>query len=165
MSEPSFRPLLPSDEPFLWKMLYHALYVPPGQPPYPPEILQQPEIRRYVEGWGRDGDSGFLALLAAQPVGACWLRLFPQSAPGYGFIDENTPELSIALLPEYRGWGLGSELLKFTINHLKNKYDSISLSVSATNPAVHLYNRVGFIPMNHIGSGGDISIVMKFEFK
>ncbi|HEY9075523.1 MAG TPA: GNAT family N-acetyltransferase [Anaerolineaceae bacterium] len=147
MTNPNFRPLLPSDEPFLWEMLYHALYVPPGQPPYPIEILQKPEIRRYVEGWGRDGDSGYLALVAAQPVGACWLRLFSQSAPGYGFINEETPELSIALLPNFRGQGIGSALMKYTLTHLDNKIHSVSLSVSATNPAVEMYRRSGFNPI------------------
>ena len=56
----SLRPLTPSDEPFLWEMLYQALYVPPGLPPLPRDLLYTAELRRYVEGWGRESDSGWL---------------------------------------------------------------------------------------------------------
>ncbi len=44
-------------------------------------------------------------------VGAAWLRLFPASDPVYGFVDALTPKLSVAILPQYRGRGIGSRLL------------------------------------------------------
>jgi hypothetical protein len=87
------RPAEASDEPFLREMLYLALFVPPGQPPLPQSVLADPAIARYVEGWGtRSGDSGLIALVQRVPVGAAWLRFFPASDPGYGFVDERTPE-------------------------------------------------------------------------
>jgi len=64
------------DEPFLWEMLYQAIYVPEGQTAPPRSVVRRPELARYVRGWGREGDCGFLAGDAAdQPVGAVWLRL------------------------------------------------------------------------------------------
>jgi hypothetical protein len=57
----NIRPLAPSDEPFLWEMLYQSLYVPPGEGPFPREVVRTPHIARYVEGWGRAHDLGFVA--------------------------------------------------------------------------------------------------------
>ena len=100
-----------ADEPFLWDMLYLALYVPEGNPPLPREVIHSPELSRYVEGWGQPEDEGFLALDGEKPVGAVWLRLLTGDNHGYGYVDDLTPELSIAILPEYRGRGIGKALL------------------------------------------------------
>jgi hypothetical protein len=88
---------------FLWEMLYLALFVPPGQPPLPRSVLRDPAIAHYVEGWRmRSGDLGLIALVDGAPVGAAWLRYFAASDPGYGFVSESTPELSVAVLPGRR---------------------------------------------------------------
>lgn len=139
------RPLTQADEPFLWEMLYHALHVPVGHAPFPPEIVNEPGIARYVQGWGKDGDAGFAAVEFATlaPVGAAWVRIFSRDNRGYGFVDDQTPELSIACLPAHRNQGLGTMLLKQLITACL-RHNAISLSVSAENPAVRLYRRLGF---------------------
>lgn len=83
------RPLTLEDQPFLWEMLYQALYVPKGQTAPPPEVIHLPELAGYVQGWGREGDRGFLASDAAtdQPVGAVWLRLMTGESKGYAYIE------------------------------------------------------------------------------
>lgn len=138
------QPLKLEDEPFLWEMLYQAIYVPEGQTTLPREIVKIPELARYVQGWGREGDCGSLCInLTSQPIGAVWLRLPIGDYKGYGYVDDDTSELSIAVFPEYRGQGLGTQLL----THLfASEYGqlSISLSVSVDNPAVRLYERFGF---------------------
>ncbi len=143
----TIRPLTPQDEPFLWEMLYQAIYVPEGQPLPPRSILEEPSIAHYVRGWGRQpGDLGVLAVEAAGlPVGAAWLRLFTQADPGYGFVAEDIPEFSIALLPDYRGQGLGSLLIEALFQAARPHYAAISLSVSRDNPAARLYARKGFV--------------------
>ena len=139
------RPLVGRDEPFLWQMLYHALYLPAGQAPYAPEIVYQPELALYVEQWGQTGDSGFLAAVAQQPVGAVWVRLFTSQRPGYGYVNDQTPELSMAILPPYRGQGLGTQLLEKMLEQAQQVgFPAVSLSVSAGNPAQRLYTRLGF---------------------
>jgi GNAT superfamily N-acetyltransferase len=133
-----------SDEPFLWEMLYLALFVPPGEPPLPRSVLREPAIARYVQGWGtRCGDKGIIALVDASLVGAAWLRLFPASDPGYGFVDESIPELSVAVSPAHRGKGIGSLLLE----RLLQDVPSTSLSCDPQNPAWRLYLRLGFKPL------------------
>ncbi|HKY06543.1 MAG TPA: GNAT family N-acetyltransferase, partial [Blastocatellia bacterium] len=125
------RPITTANEPFLWEMIYQAIYVPDGAEPPPREIIKKPEIARYVSGWGRDGDLGFLAVEAttARPVAAAWLRLMSAAAPGYGYIDDHTPELSVAVLPQYRGCGVGTRLLTCLLEESDSIYKAISLSV------------------------------------
>jgi GNAT superfamily N-acetyltransferase len=136
-----------SDEPFLWEMLYQAIFVPPGSPPLPKEILDSPELARYVAGWGKPDDIGLLAIdvKTSQPVGAAWLRLLTRRNRGYGYIDDETPELSMAVLPGRRGGGVGSSLLTRLLQEAENRYNTISLSVSEGNPDVRLYERFGFV--------------------
>ncbi len=137
------RAALPSDEPFLREMLYLALYVPPGQEPFPRSILRDPSISRYVEGWGSGrGDTGLIALVDGERAGAVWLRCFPATEPGYGFVDEDIPELSIAVLPCYRDQGIGTFLMAQVIRD----NPAISLSCDPGNPAWRLYERAGFQP-------------------
>jgi GNAT superfamily N-acetyltransferase len=91
----------------------------------------------------RSGDSGLIALIDAAPVGAAWLRYFTASDPGYGFVSERTPELSIAVLPAHRRKGIGSGLIQGLLDHAR----SISLSCDPGNAAWELYIRFGFKPL------------------
>lgn len=138
------KPLTAADGPFLWEMLYQALYVPQGHPPFPYEILQKSEISRYVQGWGKPDDLGFAALVNEQMVGAVWMRLLTGENKGFGYVDDATPELSIALLPEYRGQGIGSTLMASLLAKVHTRYKAVCLSVAPDNPALHLYQRLGF---------------------
>lgn len=85
------RPCVSADESFLWEMLYQALYVPEGKPPFPREIINQPEISRYVENWGQSDDLGFVAVtqIAQQRIGAAWIRVLKGENHGYGYLEDN----------------------------------------------------------------------------
>ena len=148
----TIRNLTQLDEPFLWEMLYQAVYIIDGQPPITREAINQPELSRYVRGWGRSGDQGTISLVGGQPVGAAWLRLFSRAEPGYGFVDEATPELSIAVLPDHRGQGIGTRLLQNVIELALERYQAISLSVTPENPARRLYTRLGFVMVKEDGN-------------
>jgi len=105
----------------------------------------EPPVQRYVERWGRPGDTALIAIQDFQRVGAAWFRLFTDDNPGYGFVDEETPELSIAIVPSKRGTGLGSELLDALLERARaDGYEAITLSVEKDSPAVGLYERHGF---------------------
>jgi ribosomal protein S18 acetylase RimI-like enzyme len=117
-------------------------------------------VRRYVERWGRPGDTALIAIQDFQRVGAAWYRLFSDDNHGYGFVDEETPELSIAIVPSRRGTGLGSELLDALLARARaDGYTAISLSVEADSPAIGLYERHGFA---RVGSD-DGGVTMKAD--
>ena len=133
--------LTPDHMSFLREILYQAVFVPPGEPPPPRSIIDTPALARYIEGFGtRDGDVGLVAYVADKPIGATWVRLIE----GYGFVDSQTPELSIAVLPDYRGSGAGTALLKALFDALRETFQRVSLSVQIDNPAAQLYQRLGF---------------------
>ncbi len=110
------------------------------------DVLQTPDLAKYVQDWGRKSDRGFIALDAQTPIGAAWYRLFPADNRGYGYLDDNTPEIAIALFPEYRNKGLGKSLLIHLLKQAKTDgYQQIALSCDPTNDnALHLYQKLGF---------------------
>jgi ribosomal protein S18 acetylase RimI-like enzyme len=150
--EYSIRFLMPSDQMFLWEMLYQSLYVPKGAAPFERSVVNRPEIARYVKDWGRENDSGFVAVDGNnRPIGAIWLRLLKDDEKGSGYVDDETPELGMAVLPEYRGLGIGTSLLARLTEAAGASYESISLSVANGNPALRLYQRAGFVVVGKCG--------------
>jgi len=152
------REILTEDQDFLFEMLYLAIFVPPGTPTPDRSILGIPEIRRYAESWGKPGDFGYIAVDQDSGIrlGAVWLRYFNSRQHGYGYISDDIPEMSIAVLPEKRGIGIGSALLDGLRRYAEGRMDAVSLSVQPENPAVRLYERFGFV---HYSKSGD-SIIM-----
>ncbi len=139
---PTIRNAAASDEAFLREMLYVALFVPPDRPPFAPDVVDQPELARYVDGFGtRGGDVGFIAELDGRPVGAAWVRQLTDADPGYGFVDAATPELSIAVSEEHRRRHVGTTLMEALLATVPR----CSLSVDRRNPAARLYERLGFV--------------------
>jgi ribosomal protein S18 acetylase RimI-like enzyme len=130
-----------NDQAFLWEALYHAIYVEPGTEPPARDIVARPELAKYAEDFGEQGgDAGVIAEDGVRPVGAAWVRLMH----GYGFVDDQTPELTIAVLPESQGQGVGTQMLECLFDIVKSDVAQISLSVTWTNPARRLYERLGF---------------------
>jgi ribosomal protein S18 acetylase RimI-like enzyme len=122
-------------------MLHHAYYWKERTPDAGPGPVQL-----YVKAWGRPGDAAVIALLEGFPVGAAWFRLFREASPGYGFVDEQTPELAVAVVPNARGKGVGSALLSALLDRARaDGYGALSLSVDRHNEgAIALYEQFGF---------------------
>ena len=140
------RKIRPGEYSFLKEMLYVALYVPDGEPPFPDSILEVPKIKQYVDKFG---DHPYdLALVAEQNallVGACWGRLFQPPEVGYGFISADIPELCMAVRKNYRRQGLASRLIgELCQQYARQKIFAVSLSVDKRNPAKKLYALQGF---------------------
>lgn len=138
---------------FLRAMLYEAAHWRPGEPRPPmQEALASPEVGRYLEGWGREGDRGLVAAAGGQHLGAAWYRLFPAEAPGYGFIDARTPELTVGVAPRHRRKGVGRALLAALLLQARlDDLPALSLSVEHDNPAKGLYEQLGFGSVRQIG--------------
>jgi ribosomal protein S18 acetylase RimI-like enzyme len=149
------RPAEPRDADTLLDALCQAVnWSPAWKPQSRQKVLQNPNFNKYVTDWPRPGDWGVIAE-AARPFGAAWLRLFPADAPGYGFVAPDVPELTIGVLPGWRGHGMGTRLLTALF---KGPYDQISLSVERANPARELYVKLGFTTVE---SGPDADTMLR----
>jgi GNAT superfamily N-acetyltransferase len=137
-----------SDVTFMRSMLAHAYH-------WRVAVLDAPiPLARYTENWGRAGDVSVIAMEGGHSLGVAWLRLFPASAPGYGFVDEQTPELTISVVPSRRRHGLGQELLDALLERAREAgFAAVSLSVEAESPAVAFYERNGFVQVGESHGG------------
>jgi len=158
----TMHPITNDDQPFLEEICYHAIFVPEGSPPPPREVVQDPDLRKYYADFGRFGDIGVVAVREIdQPVAAAWLRLLTGKQAGYGYVDDATPELTIATLPEYRGKGIGTRLLEALFAEANKQFSAISLSVWPANPAYQLYQRLGFVVVKE--NENDVVMVKRLE--
>ena len=141
--EHTIRKMTESEYPLLNEFLYQAIFIPEGVCPPPKEIVFQPELKIYTEGFGSsEHDKAFAAVNAdGEVIGAAWARIMND----YGHIDDETPSLAISLLPGYRGQGTGTKLMSALLEELKNcGYARTSLAVQKANYAVKMYRRLGF---------------------
>lgn len=142
----TIRRIRPEEASLLWDFLYLAIFVPEGTEPPGREILDLPELRVYAEGFGSlPGDLGMFAEAAdGKVLGAAWVRRIRT----YGWVDDGTPILSVSLLPEARGMGIGTGLLTELFDQCRSAgIRRLSLSVQKANRAERLYRRLGFLPV------------------
>src|SRR4051794_2176828 len=80
-------------------------------------VLADPVRRRYISGWQRPGDAGFIATdELGEPIGAGWYRLFSADRPGLGFVGNRVPELILGVRPVWRAQGVGRTLLRSLVD-------------------------------------------------
>lgn len=145
---------LDADYTFLEAFLYEAIFQNPGAEPLPRSVIYEPELFAYIDGFGRPDDHCVVARVNDQIVGAVWVRIFSGDFVGYGRLDGSTPELSISVLPEHRGKGIGKMLMESMVSLLAQKgYPQVSLSVSKDNKALELYRSLGFEIVRESGDG------------
>jgi ribosomal protein S18 acetylase RimI-like enzyme len=139
------REIKPNEYDFLREMLFEAIYFPVGTEKLPTSIVDESWLSKYVENFGRKGDFAFVLVDKTELVGAVWSRLFTEDKAGYGFVDAQTPEFSIAIKKQYRNQGFGNLLMQKLFAKLNSEgFEKLSLSVDKRNSAVNLYLRIGF---------------------
>lgn len=145
MLKPIIRSIKKEELPLLREFMYLAIFVEEGAEPLPFEIVDDPHLIKYIQDFGRVGDDCLVAVLQEEVIGMVWSRLFPANCPGYGYYDEKTPELSIAVKPKWRGQGIGFDLITAMLKRLREAgRTTVSLSVTQNNPAVAIYKKCGF---------------------
>jgi GNAT superfamily N-acetyltransferase len=142
------RPAEAEDFTFLATMLGEAAVWRPDKPtPTADEVLADPRYAMYLAGWPREGDHGLVAEQDG-PLGAAWYRTYTEESHGHGFISEEVPELSIAVVAPRRHEGIGRRLLVDLVEaSVAQGHPALSLSVNRDNPARGLYESVGFVPV------------------
>lgn len=137
-----FRTLKNDEVDLLKDFLYEAIFIPVGMEPPAREIIEQPELKLYYEGFGTGKvDYCIVTDDDGKVIGAVWTRIMND----YGHVDDETPSFAISLYKEYRGQGIGTKLMKEMLALLKEKgYKQASLAVQKANYAVKMYRNVGF---------------------
>jgi ribosomal protein S18 acetylase RimI-like enzyme len=157
----SLKSHVPHEQMILREFLYYAIYVQPGGNPPDPSVIEDPHLAPYYQNWGQKDDRALFAFLKQKVIGVCWSRCFLKESPGYGTIHPNVPELAIAVLPNYRGMGVGTKLLRAFFGLLQKDYSAVSLSVDAKNPALGLYERFGFLKFST--KGGSLIMIKELD--
>ena len=136
------REMKKEEYPLLNDFLYEAIFIQDGVQPPEKNIINSPELQVYVENFGEQKDDiCFLAESNDQVIDAVWVR----EMNDYGHIEDGVPSFAISLYKEYRGYGIGTALMKRMLCELKQRgYEKTSLSVQKANYAVKLYLNVGF---------------------
>ena len=131
-----------SEMDLLKDFLYEAIFIPKGAEPPERDIIEKPELRVYTDDFGtRKGDNCVVADFGGKVVGAVWTRIMND----YGHVDDETPSFAISLFKEYRGQGIGSQLMVRMLELLKwQGYEKASLAEQKANYAVKMYEDVGF---------------------
>jgi ribosomal protein S18 acetylase RimI-like enzyme len=139
-----FRPLVATDQKVLWHWLHIALWDPPPASLRPIEVLQSPHVSIYAHDWGRESDVGVVAQVDGADAGACWMRLLPEGV-GLAYLDARTPQLGIALEPQFQHKGYGRPMMMAALGAARAAgYTQVSLTVHPENPAIAMYERCGF---------------------
>lgn len=138
----NIREMKKSEYALLNDFLYEAIYIPEGMEAPDRSIINEPELQVYVSGFGdKEDDLCFVAEVDKGIIGAVWVR----DMNDYGHIEDGTPSFAISLYKEYRGYGIGTGLMKRMLNELKNRgYKKASLSVQKANYAAQMYQKIGF---------------------
>lgn len=140
--EYTIREMTVEEYPLLNDFLYEAIFIPDGIAPPPKNIIASPELQIYVDRFGASkADFALVAEVEEKIVGAVWVRIMHD----YGHIDDETPSLAISLYKEYRGQGIGTNMMKEMLSLLKTHgYKRVSLSVQKANYAAEIYRKIGF---------------------
>jgi ribosomal protein S18 acetylase RimI-like enzyme len=136
------RTLRKEETELLKDFLYEAIFIPEGVEPPDRSIIEQPELSIYYDDFGSgNADNCIVAEDNGKVIGAVWTRIMND----YGHVDNETPSFAISLYKEYRGEGIGTELMRKMISLLKEQgYKKASLAVQKANYAVKMYKKVGF---------------------
>ena len=130
-----------SDFHILEEFIYWAIFVPSNSELPKRSIIYNPDVFIYIENFGQENDCGVVAEVDGKVIGVAWTRIIP----AYGHVDNETPELAISVLPEYRNQGVGLKLMEKLFELLTQcGYKQTSLAVQKENPAVSFYLRLGY---------------------
>lgn len=136
------RGLKPEETDLLKDFLYEAIFIPEGMESPAKDIIDQPELKLYYEDFGTGrADNCIVADDNGHVIGAVWTRIMND----YGHVDDDTPSFAISVYKEYRGQGIGIQLMERMLKLLRSQgYRKASLAVQKANYAVRLYEKVGF---------------------
>ncbi len=126
------------------------------------QVDADPRLAEYCRIDPGAGDFGLVATAGGLDTGVVWVRFFPPDRPGHGFVAADVPELSVCVLPGYRGAGTGGALLRAAVTEARRRsIGALSLSVEDGNPSRRLYERLGFRPAPSAAHPGTLLLSLR----
>ena len=153
------RPGRPDDRLFLEAMLREAAF-PTDPSTSVAEVMARPDLAITIPDFSRPGDLAQIAEESGTSVGAAWCRCFTQAEHSWGFLDEATPELGIAVVASYRGKGVGTSLLTELIEAARiDGWDSLSLCTDRAEGRQRFYARAGFMEVGSLPDAPEATLM------
>jgi ribosomal protein S18 acetylase RimI-like enzyme len=142
----TFRPETAADREFIYHLYGTTREMEMKMVPWTEEqkeqfIRQQSDAQRAHYDKVYENAEYLLVLRDGKPIG----RLYLHSVEGDFLV------LDIALLPECRGLGIGGMLMRELMEKAAARGQVVSIHVEQYNPAMHLYQRLGFKPVTQYG--------------
>ena len=115
------------------------------------QTLQElPALSIYNDFYGfTRKDLGLYAMVDNTIAGAIWTRKLNIEHNSNGFVDEDTPILSMAVLPKFRMNGIGSAMMEQFLQEAAALYPQISVSIVQDSKAVKFYEKFGFVKVDN----------------
>jgi GNAT superfamily N-acetyltransferase len=149
----TLRPITAADLPFLLRLYATTRAAELAQVPWSDEqkaafVMQQFEAQH---AWWQEHYTGArweLVLVNGEPAGRLYVDVWKNEVR----------VVDIALMPEHRGRGLGTLLLRRVFREGDAAGKPVSIHVEVFNPARRLYERLGFVQK---GTHGDVYLLME----
>jgi ribosomal protein S18 acetylase RimI-like enzyme len=143
VTDVALRPAAPEDEPFLRRVYASTRADELARVPWTDEMKRafcdmqfDAQAADYRSRWS---DMAYdVVLVGGRPAGRFWRTFTP----------ENVHVLDLAILPEFRGRGAGTALLRSVLDEAAASGRTASISVEKLNRARRLYERLGFVIVN-----------------
>ncbi len=122
-----------------------------------------PNLEIYSDFYGLTAkDLGLYALMDNHIAGAIWSRRLNKEHNSTAFMNENTPVMSMAVLPEFRAKGVGSFMMEQFLQEAGALYEQLSVNVYNNQKTIRFYEKFGF---EIIENSKNIIMVKKLEKK
>lgn len=159
----TFRQLKKGESDRLPIFMYNAV-IHPEDKLLETEVIYEEHYHKYIKDYGRDGDFALVCEDEGRVSGIIWVRLFKEEDDSFGFVDEETPELTLSVLAGYNQQAIGKELIQLLINELKIRgVKQVSTSICENHEIFDVYTLVGFKEVERKKCGDDNRVTLLKE--
>lgn len=109
-----------------------------------------PQLEIYSRFYGLSSkDLGLYALSEHKIAGGAWIRLLKEDDKANAFIDEKTPILTIAVMPEFRNQGIGSAMLEQLFLEAGALFERMSVTILNNEKNVSFFKKHEFVEVEN----------------